>query len=1095
LLISRHGSFREGNKMRLLNRPRYVDRRLILAALSVAAVASKSLAQQIAIGGPDLGNGWDSASAITVTASSSDNSSYLPENTVLGDDNSHDPNLFDSSSQFIEGPQATNTPAYSPSIWISGTVAQSQENPDPTGITSYSHWIEFSFNQSYSLGDMWIWNGNQEAAEYNYDDQGLEDVTIQYSDNGTTWTTASTTPVPEATNIAGSNLYSGVSQIVNFNGAQVKDVVITAAPANYNYSNGASQNVALSGARFFLANQTQVQVPAPLSSPPNRPFYYGYYFAETSVYGDYMDKQMTPAPPGSPYGTRLYDYTNLTLILDDTRYGSPDPHRTLVDAANLGYKMVVYGAGFTPGQPSTWNAGFAQLAQCIAGYQQNVYALDLVDEPNINGWSVSQEEALASAAETYFGHSVPITMNLYNPSPSQVPNNLDVYMFDDYINTSGTTTFAQYTSATNSYLNAIRANESGKQILLLGDSFGGGGYGFPSLAQQEWYYNTAVSNSDVGGLMWFMMGNASNNNPPLSGAISSPTSIAFQQLLGQTLQGTKATPALDERFDEYSTQSQLAAAYSGLTPALTAAQDHGSNGGNSAVFGFGSVNAIRQVSATNETGSYSAYLYNNLSNFGQYIGLRAVNAQGDSIEIYSNGATPDYYVVDQENNVTALDTGTATINDDWQKVQFSFNGSGVGVYVDGQLVYQAAGGWTGGFSWVGFYDPGGTTNVAGYVDDMLVDQNGPTTITGNNCVGPGDGQTWDNLQQNFNDGPGTTYADGEAVLFNDQNNGHYAVTLNSTVNPNNVAFYNSLGNYTLSGTGSIAGTGVLAKYGTGTATISTVNIYTGGTSVSAGKLIFAAPGALPNGAVAITGGTLQLAPNVGLAQMTSLSISGSGMLDVNNNEVILSYTGASPVTTIAGYLASGFNNGNWNGPGIMSTAAQSLTNGLHYGLGYADGADGVVAGLSSGQIEIKYTLLGDANLDGVVNGSDFSILAANFGTGATNWDQGNFLYGSSVNGSDFSALAANFGQGDSGAATRISASDLTALDAFALANGLPLPILPEPASLGLVSLCGLALNVRRRRRGSYGDLADTWRQSAQNGPMNYQFSPRRFPTP
>jgi autotransporter-associated beta strand protein len=1052
--------------MRLLKYPRYTDPRLILAALSVAGAASRSLAQEVAVGDPTMANGWDSASAITVTASSSDGSSFLPENTVLGDVNSADPNLFDPSGQFIEGPQSTNTPTFSPSIWISGTVAQSQENPDPTGITNFSHWIEFSFNQSYSLGNMWIWNGNQDAAEYNYDDQGLQDVTIQYSDNGTTWTTASTTPIPEATNLSGSNLYSGVSQIVNFNGAQVQDVVITAGPTSYNYSSGASQNVALSGVRFYLANQTQVQVPAPLPAAPTRPFYYGYYYSETNVYGNYMDKEIFPAAPGSPYSTRLYDYTNLMLVEDDTTYGSANPHRTLVDAVNLGYKAVIYGAGFNKSEPSTWDTGFAQIAQCIAGYTQGVYAVDLVDEPNINGWSVSQEQSLAAAAEAYFGPSVPITMNLYNPSASQVPDNLDLYMFDAYINTNGsTTTFAQYTSNMNSYLSAIRSKESGKQILILGDSFSGDGYGFPSLQQQEWYYDTAVSNSDVGGLMWFMMANASTNSPPLSGAISSPTSLAFQELLGQQIEGNKATPALDERFDEYSTQSQLDAAYSGLTPALTAAMDHGSNGGNSVVFGYGSSNALRQVSATNESGSYSAFLYNNLSNFGQYIGLRAVNAQGDSIDIYSNGATPDYYISDQENGVTSLDTSTATVNNDWQKAQFVFNGSGVSVYIDSQLIYQAAGGWSGGFSWVGFFDPGSYTNAAGYVDDMLVNQNGPTTITWNNCIGTGDGQTWDTINQNWNDGPGATYSDGDAVLFNDQNNGHYAVTLNSTVNPNNVAIYNSLGNYTFAGSGSIAGAGSLAKYGTGTATISTVNTYTGGTSVSAGKLIFAAPGALPNGSVNISGGILQLASGIGLAQMTSLSISGNGMLDVNNNEVILSYTGASPVTTIEGYLASGFNGGSWNGPGIMSTAAQSLTNGLHYGLGYADGADGVVAGLSSGQIEIKYTLLGDANLDGTVNGSDFSILAANFGTGATNWDQGNFLYGTSVNGSDFSALAANFGQGDSGAATPISASDLAALDAFALANGLPLPAVPEPAAICLLSLCGLGLNVRRRRRG------------------------------
>ena len=116
---------------------------------------------------------------------------------------------------------------------------------------------------------------------------------------------------------------------------------------------------------------------------------------------------------------------------------------------------------------------------------------------------------------------------------------------------------------------------------------------------------------------------------------------------------------------------------------------------------------------------------------------------------------------------------------------------------------------------------------------------------------------------------------------------------------------------------------------------------------------------------------------------------------------------------------------------------------------------------------MKYTLLGDANLDGTVNGSDFSILAANFGLGVTNWDQGNFLYGSSVNGSDFSALAANFGQGDSGAAVAVSPADIAALDSFAAANGLAVPSfasIPEPTSLSLLIASGATLTLRQSRR-------------------------------
>jgi len=249
-------------------------------------------------------------------------------------------------------------------------------------------------------------------------------------------------------------------------------------------------------------------------------------------------------------------------------------------------------------------------------------------------------------------------------------------------------------------------------------------------------------------------------------------------------------------------------------------------------------------------------------------------------------------------------------------------------------------------------------------------------------------------------------------------------------------------------------------------------------TLTSGHTLQASQGVSVSGVLSLSGGVLAAPISIsstgeviiptanGPQTLQSLTITAGGILDLTNNHILIDYGASDPIATIQGYLASGFNNGAWNGPGIISSAAQTLTNGLRYGVGWADGADHVVVGLSSGQIELKYTLLGDANLDGTVNGSDFSILAANFGTGATNWDQGNFLYGSSVNGSDFSALAANFGQGDSGADVQVTQADIEALDSFAIANGLPLPTfaaVPEPASCVLLSLATISLLARRRR--------------------------------
>jgi len=279
-----------------------------------------------------------------------------------------------------------------------------------------------------------------------------------------------------------------------------------------------------------------------------------------------------------------------------------------------------------------------------------------------------------------------------------------------------------------------------------------------------------------------------------------------------------------------------------------------------------------------------------------------------------------------------------------------------------------------------------------------------------------------------------------------------------------------------SGNGTLAsiigtGTGTVTKSGSGTWTLNGVNTYTGGTVVNAGTLVVGVTGALSNAGVSVTGGTLQLGTGTGQAQMTSLSITGNGVLDVGNNHFILTYGASDPITTIAGYIKSGYDGGNWNGPGLISSVALSNPSGLQYGLGYADGADGVVADLTSGQIEVAYTLLGDANLDGLVNTSDFNIVAANFNQSITGWDQGDFNFDGVVNTADFNELAANFNQGDSGA--DVSAGDIAAVDAFAAANDLPIqtssaPVqtssVPEPSFIAFAGLVAVGVLQRRSRR-------------------------------
>jgi autotransporter-associated beta strand protein len=335
-------------------------------------------------------------------------------------------------------------------------------------------------------------------------------------------------------------------------------------------------------------------------------------------------------------------------------------------------------------------------------------------------------------------------------------------------------------------------------------------------------------------------------------------------------------------------------------------------------------------------------------------------------------------------------------------------------------------------------------------------------LTWNNGSG---NHLWDTTSVNWSIPTGNlAYPAGAPATFNDSNGGaaNYAVTLNTTVSPTSVDFKNSLGNYVISGTGSIGGaTTVLTKSGTGNVTLGNTgtNTYGGGTTVSAGELIIGAAGALPVASnVTITGGTLQLGTGTGPETLSSLAISGSGSFDINNNHIFLTDGTGVPATIIA-YLQQGFST-NWAGPGgIISSAAAS-----HPGYGVAFGEGGVISRISSGQIELSYTLYGDVNQDGGVNGTDFGILANNFGKNVTGgWEQGDFTYAGKVNATDFGLLAANFGKSATGQSIALPAADWAALDSFAAAHGLT-AALPEPGTIGLMALAGVGTLARRRRQ-------------------------------
>jgi len=216
----------------------------------------------------------------------------------------------------------------------------------------------------------------------------------------------------------------------------------------------------------------------------------------------------------------------------------------------------------------------------------------------------------------------------------------------------------------------------------------------------------------------------------------------------------------------------------------------------------------------------------------------------------------------------------------------------------------------------------------------------------------------------------------------------------------------------------------------------------------------------------VTANTLALVQNGASSSLGSLAILGNSALDITNNAMFINYgNGPDPIVSIAAMIASGAYGGgttvSWTGPGIISSTAQTNP---AYGIGYADSADpGNPANLASGQIEVMYTLLGDANLDEKVNGIDFNLMATNFNQSVTaGWDKGDFNYDGKVNGNDFVLLADNFNQFAGQSA--VSAADMAALQEFAAANGISLNSVPEPASLGVLTLAAVGTLTRRRRR-------------------------------
>jgi endonuclease/exonuclease/phosphatase family metal-dependent hydrolase len=238
----------------------------------------------------------------------------------------------------------------------------------------------------------------------------------------------------------------------------------------------------------------------------------------------------------------------------------------------------------------------------------------------------------------------------------------------------------------------------------------------------------------------------------------------------------------------------------------------------------------------------------------------------------------------------------------------------------------------------------------------------------------------------------------------------------------------------------------------------------------AGTIIFASTQHLASLNIS-NGALVELTSSSSRTVLVTASLTDAGTLNITDNALDISGGNLMAITALVqqGYNASG--GGYWNGTGInSSTAAGDTTHLTAVGViqNNQGGSalftasnlfEGIIPG--AGDVLVKYTYYGDANLDGQVDASDYSLIDNGFLNSLTGWYNGDFNYDGVIDGSDYTLIDNAFNMQGAQLNSQIAAST-EQFGAPAADFGEISRAVPEPgmgAVMGIVAISGL----RRRR--------------------------------